>query len=141
MSLALKTMPAPQSILHAWLPFQRLVRVTTIHTKREYEYVRKIVEALLDEIGEDEKHPLADVLDFLSDKMKVYEDEHVGIPDAEPHDILRYLMEEHGLKQGDLSDCAPQGRISDILGGKRPISKETAKKLARRFRVHADLFL
>jgi HTH-type transcriptional regulator/antitoxin HigA len=55
--------------------------------------------------------------------------------------MLRFLMDEHGLKQEDLADCAPQSRISDILNGKRSISKEIAKKLARRFHVHADLFL
>jgi len=37
--------------------------------------------------------------------------------------------------------CAPQGRISDILNGKHSVSKEIAKKLARRFNVSADLFL
>jgi HTH-type transcriptional regulator/antitoxin HigA len=45
------------------------------------------------------------------------------------------------LKQEDLAECAPQNRISDILGGKRSISKEIAKNLARRFGVHADVFL
>jgi HTH-type transcriptional regulator/antitoxin HigA len=55
--------------------------------------------------------------------------------------MLRYLMEQQGLKQEDLADCAPQSRISDILKGKRAISKASAKKLAKRFGVHADVFL
>ncbi|WP_295390491.1 helix-turn-helix domain-containing protein, partial [uncultured Thiodictyon sp.] len=63
------------------------------------------------------------------------------IPEAPPREVLRFLMEQHDLKQEDLADCAPQSRISDILNGKRPISKDIAKKLARRFNVHADLFL
>jgi len=40
-------------------------------------------------------------------------------------------MNQHGLKQEDLADCAPQSRISDMLNGKRPVSKDIAKKLAR----------
>ena len=56
-------------------------------------------------------------------------------------DVLRFLMEQHGLHQEDLSDCAPQSRISEILTGKRSISKENAKRFARRFNVHGDLFL
>jgi len=36
-------------------------------------------------------------------------------------------MDQHGLKQEDLADCAPQSRISDILNGKRPVSKAIAK--------------
>jgi HTH-type transcriptional regulator/antitoxin HigA len=50
-------------------------------------------------------------------------------------------MEQQGLRQEDLVECAPQGRISDILNGRRGISKEIAKCLGRRFRVHADVFL
>jgi HTH-type transcriptional regulator/antitoxin HigA len=50
-------------------------------------------------------------------------------------------MQQHELKQEDLVDCAPQSRISDILNGRRAISKDLAKKLARRFNVAADLFI
>ncbi|WP_205736309.1 helix-turn-helix domain-containing protein [Acidiferrobacter sp. SPIII_3] len=47
----------------------------------------------------------------------------------------------HELKQDDLADCAPQGRISDILNGRRAISKDIARKLARRFHVSPALFV
>jgi HTH-type transcriptional regulator/antitoxin HigA len=50
-------------------------------------------------------------------------------------------MDQHRLKQEDLADCASQGCISEILSGKRAISKGVAKNLARRFHVHADLFI
>ncbi|MHB1515500.1 MAG: helix-turn-helix domain-containing protein [Acidiferrobacteraceae bacterium] len=80
------------------------------------------------------------MLNYLADQVKAYEDEHFTVPEAEPREVLRFLMAQHGLKQEDLADCAPQGRISDILNGKRSISKDIAKKLARRFNVGADLF-
>jgi HTH-type transcriptional regulator/antitoxin HigA len=38
-------------------------------------------------------------------------------------------------------ECVPQSRISDILSGRRAISKDLAKKLAQRFNVAADLFI
>ena len=66
---------------------------------------------------EAEQHPLVDVLDFLSEQVRHYED------------------------QEDLSDCAPQSRVSDILQGRREVSKAVAKRLAQRFRVRADVFL
>ncbi len=50
-------------------------------------------------------------------------------------------MEQQGLKQEDLADCAPQSRISEILNGKRTVSKEIAKRLAKRFKVSVDLFI
>ena len=125
-----ETIPQPQAILRAWMPFKKLVGVTRIRSEDDYRHVCAMVEALLEEIGDDESHPLADVLDFLSDQIKAYEDEHYPIPHAEPREVLRFLMDQHGLKQEDLADCAPQSRISDILNGKRPVSKAIAKKLA-----------
>ena len=133
--------PEPQAIFQVWMPFKELIGVTSVRTEADYERASAIIEALLDEIGDDEEHPLADVLDYLADQVKVYEDEHFTIPESKPHEILRFLMDQHGLKQEDLADCAPQGRISEILSRKRAISKEVAKNLARRFHVHADLVI
>ncbi len=141
MGNALKSVPKPQAILRAWLPFKQLIGVTTVRTKRDYAQVRATIDTLLDEVGDDENHPLAEVLYYLADQIKSYEDEHFRIPEAAPNEVLRFLMEQHGLKQEDLGDCAPQSRISDILTGKRSISKEIAKRLAQRFHVRADVFL
>jgi HTH-type transcriptional regulator / antitoxin HigA len=96
---------------------------------------------LLDEIRDDETHPLAEVLNYLSDQIKIYEAQQFLILEAPPREILRFLMDQHQLKQEDLPDCAPQSRISAILQGKRAISKEIAKRFARRFQVRADVFL
>ena len=141
MGHALKTMPNPQAILKAWLPFKKLVGVTSVHSKKDYAKVCATIDALLDEIGDDEGHPLADVLDYLAGQVKAYEDKNVEIPEAEPKEVLRFLMDQHKLKQEDMGDCAPQGRISDILNGKRSISKEVAKRFAQRFHVRADVFM
>lgn len=141
MAHVLKVVPEPQEILRVWMPFKAVIGVTSVRTDDDYAQARATIDALVDEIGEDENHPLADVLDYLADQVKAYEDEHFNIPEAEPRGVLRFLMEQHGLKQEDLTDCAPQSRISDILNGKRGISKDIAKRLARRFNVHADLFL
>ena len=133
--------PEVSAILRAWLPFKQLIGVTSVRTKADYRQARATLEALLDEVGDDESHPLAEVLDYLADKVHAYEEERVAIPMAPPQDVLCLLMEQHGLKQIDLADCAPQGRISDILSGRRAISKELARRLAQRFGVRADVFI
>ena len=141
MGHAPKAVPEPQAILRAWIPFKQLVGVTSVRTEDDYKQARATIEVLVDEVGDNEDHPLAEVMDYLADQVKAYEDEHSPIPDAGPREVFRFLMEQHGLKQEDLAECAPQSRISDILNGRRDISKDIAKKLARRFKVHADLFL
>ncbi|MGH9584279.1 MAG: helix-turn-helix domain-containing protein [Bryobacteraceae bacterium] len=57
------------------------------------------------------------------------------------HEMLRFLMDENGLKQTDLADITPQANISAILSGRRPIGRETAIKLGKRFNVKPELFL
>ncbi len=140
MGNALKAVPEPQSILRTWLPFKEAIGVTVVRTEADYAQAIATINALLDEIGDDETHPLADVLDYLADQVKAYEDDNFNIPDAEPKEVLRFLMEQHNLKQEDLGTCAPQSRISDILSGRRSISKEIAKRLGQRFHVRADVF-
>ena len=61
--------------------------------------------------------------------------------EAEPREGLRHLMAKHGLRQADLAGIASQGTISDILSGRRGISKALAKKLAAPFHVSAVAFL
>jgi HTH-type transcriptional regulator / antitoxin HigA len=141
MIATVERVPAPAAILQAWTPFKELVGVTSVRTEAEYAKAIVLIDELLDEVGDNEAHPLAEVLDLIATQVKAYEDEHVQIPDAEPREILRFLIEQNGLKQGDLDDVAPQSRISEILTGARPVSKEIAKRLAKRFRVHADLFI
>ena len=140
MAYAVKT-PEPHAISQAWEALRDVVGVTSVQNERDYEQALAVVNILLEEIGDNKDHPLADLLDYLVEQVEAYENESYPTPDAKPADVLRFLMEQHGLKQEDLADCAPQSRISDILNGRRPVSKEIAKKLAKRFHVHADLFL
>ena len=132
---------APEKLLKAWLPFRAELGVASVRTKRDYEKASKVMFQLLDLIGEDETHPLCGVLDYVTAQIMEYEDEHVHIPDADPVDVLKFLMEERNLKQSDLADCLPPSRISEILNGKRKISKNIAKILAQKFKVHADVFI
>ena len=130
----------PQAILKAWTPFKETIGVTSVHNESDYARATSTIDLLLNTIGDAEDHPLADVLDFLAEQVRAYEEANTVIPATEPREVLRFLMDQHGLKQEDLGDCASQSRISEILSGSREISKEQAKRFALRFRVRADLF-
>ena len=65
-----KATPAAQTILQAWLPFKQAMGVTSVRTKADYTRARATMDTLLNEIGDDEDHPLADVLDFIADKTR-----------------------------------------------------------------------
>ena len=59
-----------------------------------------------------------------------------------PYEMLAYLMETSGRAAKDLLPVfGTRGRVSEVLNGKRSISKEQAKKLASLFKVSVDLFI
>jgi HTH-type transcriptional regulator/antitoxin HigA len=56
--------------------------------------------------------------------------------------MLAYLMEQRGLRQSDLVPIfKSRGYVSDVVNGKRAISKAHARQLAEYFKVSTDLFI
>ena len=132
---------AQADLVAAFSKLREMLGVLVVRTRQDHDAAALLMDEIMDIIGEDENHPLQDLLHILASQIEAYEDEHVQIPDAEPREVLRYLMEEHGLKQTDLSDCMPQNRVSEVLSGERKITVDAAKKLAQRFKVSTDVFL
>jgi HTH-type transcriptional regulator/antitoxin HigA len=50
-------------------------------------------------------------------------------------------MEEHNLKQSDLSEIGSQGVVSEILNGKRTLNVAQIKALSKRFKVSPAVFI
>lgn len=111
-----------------------------IETEEECVRVEKIVAGLLNKKSlspEEDK-----LLDLLSDLIEAYEDKVYVIEKGDPHRILRSLIEQNGLKQNELLTIfGSSGLASEVVNGKRSISKAQAKKLADFFKVSADLFI
>ena len=117
-----------------------LVPLRPITTKAGYEAAVGHLNRLLDAGGADQANALAGLVEALGEMIHAYEKRQASLPDAEPRAVLRYLMDERRLSQSQLSELASQGTISDILSGKREISKALAKKLAARFQVSPAAF-
>ena len=81
------------------------------------------------------------LLEMLAMLIEEYEDRVHPLPKAEPHKMLNHLLQEKQLKPSDLWDILPKSRVSEILSGKRGISKAQAKRLAKMLHVPVDLFL
>jgi len=63
------------------------------------------------------------------------------VPDAAPVDILRHLMEAHGLRQRDLADVfGTESIVSEVLHGKRELTKAHIRRLSVRFSVSPAVF-
>ena len=118
-----------------------LVPLRPITKRAEYDLAVEHLNRLLDAGGAIQTHALAGLVEALGEMIHAYEKRQATVPDVAPREVLRYLLAEHGIKQTDLADIASQGTISDILSGRRGISKALAKRLAARFHVSAAVFL
>ncbi len=74
-------------------------------------------------------------------KKGVYSSYTHTINDSTPLDTLKYLMEEHNLKQSDLTEIGSQGVVSEILAGKRTLNIEQIKKISYKFNVSPLVFI
>lgn len=78
--------------------------------------------------------------ELLSALIEAFEDANYTLEGSTPDSRLRSLMEERGLRQRDLLDVfGSRGIASEVVSGRRAISKAQAKKLAELFHVPADL--
>jgi HTH-type transcriptional regulator/antitoxin HigA len=124
--------------------YQKLLgRVLPVVIRSESEYGRllkaaeELIEAPENELSAEEGR----LLELLSMLIEEYEDRVRPLPKTDPGKMLVYLLGERGLKPADLAAVLPKSRVSEIVAGKRAISKEQAKALAEFFNVPVDLFL
>jgi HTH-type transcriptional regulator/antitoxin HigA len=132
------------AIAPVWKTFQDSlpVRIGIIRDDAQYDQTVGFMNGLLDVVGDDEEHELMDFLDLVSQLVSDYESVRYVLPGAKPHEVLRFIMEQHGLKQTDLAaEIGGQSVVSDILGGKREINARQARALAARFGVSPAVFL
>jgi HTH-type transcriptional regulator/antitoxin HigA len=85
-----------------------------------------------------EEFELADLFTLL---IEDYEEKHYQLPKSSPLAMLQFLMEQHGLKQKDLVDIfSTPSIVSEVLNGKRELSKEHIRRLSARFHLSPELF-
>jgi HTH-type transcriptional regulator/antitoxin HigA len=113
-----------------------------IETEAENERALEIVNHLM---SKGEKKLTAEerwLLRMLVRLIEDFEEKAYPIDEAPPRAVLKMLMEDRGLKQIDLAEVfGGRSRVSDVLAGKREISKAQAKALSAFFKVPADLFI
>lgn len=128
-------------LTRAWAMVQDCAGLRPIRDEADFQRIQALADTLADTVGDNEGHPLFSLFEIVMDMIARWEDEHVQIAPAPPREVLRYLLEENNLKQKDLEGIASQTLVSDILAGRREISKRLAKALAERFHVDVSAFI
>ncbi len=121
----------------------QLVQPRRIQTEQTYERFVTLLEELL---AKEEDESLSEQESLLIELLVVivqeYESQNVSLPASSPLDILAHLMDAQGLKQSNLVGVVgSSGIVSEIVNGKREISKTQARSLGELFNVSYKLFL
>jgi HTH-type transcriptional regulator / antitoxin HigA len=113
-----------------------------IETEEEYERLLAQAEKLMDK-GESALTPEEEkLLDLLVMLVEQYEEKKYPIDSVSPQAMISHLMEARGLTPKDLWPMfGSKGVASEVLNGKRAVSKAQAKKLAEFFHVSPAVFI
>ena len=116
-------------------------RRTAYETEAENERMLKVIEKLMDK-GEGLSPEEEKLLKLLTRLVEDFEERYYHPRDATPLEVLQHLMESREIKQTHLWEVfGSKGFASEVLNGKRGISKTHARALAEYFHIPADLFI
>jgi HTH-type transcriptional regulator/antitoxin HigA len=124
--------------------YKRLLAQTmpvVIETEAENERMLAIVEKLMEK-GEKLSPEEEKILKLFARLIEDFEERYYRPEEAEPLEVLLHLMEARGVTQTHLWELfGSKGIASEVLNGKRSVSKTQARALAEFFHVPADLFI
>ena len=110
-----------------------------IHSDEELaEYTKALFEltAKSDPTLEEEE-----AIDLLTVLIERYEAEQYPVPDADPIDVLRFLLDQNGLSQRDIAEeLGSESTVSLVLSGKRQLNRNHIERLSQRFHVSPSVF-
>ena len=114
---------------------------TVIKTEEENDRAISLVETL---VGKGSKISIEEnaLLDLLWGLIADFEEKFYQPREAAPKEVLLELMNARGLKQTDLAEVlGSKSRVSEVLSGKRELSKVQIRSLAEYFNVSVGLFI
>ncbi|MEX2172685.1 MAG: hypothetical protein WD851_25425 [Pirellulales bacterium] len=121
-----------------WTP---IAPILSLRNDQEHGTAVERLNALVDDVGTDENHPLYGLLDTLGTLVHAYEEEHERVPDIAGSAALAHLMEEHGLSLDDLPEIGDRTAVKNYLTGQQELSVKQVRALAQRFRVSSEVFI
>jgi len=101
-----------------------------------YEYCDLLEDLVFSEAAAERQ----DEIDLLTLLIESWDDEHRMAPEMDPVQLIKSLMDDHGLKQADLVEIAGVGKstISEILNYKKRMSKTVIRNLANHFKIQQE---
>ena len=123
-----------------YLELVRRFPLRPIRSEAELDEAIQVIDSLLDQDGL--TPPEDDYLDVLSDLVEAYEDVHHPIGPVSDADMLHSLLDSRRETQAPVAKGAgiAESTISEVLSGKRKLTRKQIGKLARYFHVDPSVF-
>lgn len=117
---------------------ERELKYKIIKNARQYDKYCKILEELVFENGIKDE----DEIELVTLLIEKWDDENYQMPEIDPIQLLKSLMEDHSLKAKDLASILnlTKGTVSKILNYQTGLSKDTIRKLSDRFKLNQEAF-
>ncbi len=110
-----------------------------IKSEEQYWEYCNMLEAL---VAVKEDKGLEDEVELLTFLVEKWDEDHSTLSEADPVEMLKFLMDENKLKAKDIAALLGINRstVSEILHYRKGFSKEIIRKLAERFKVRQEAF-
>lgn len=131
-------MKAVQQAIKHWehiLPYAHVP-----HNDKEYEKLLSFADELMEWARHHKDEHVTSLLRLIASNIEAYESQHYPSKKLSSTDMLKFLMDEHGLGQNDLPEIGSQSLVSKILNGERQLTLEHVRGLSRRFGVSPSVF-
>ncbi|MBK7143943.1 MAG: helix-turn-helix domain-containing protein [Xanthomonadales bacterium] len=130
-----------EAIGKAWASLQRVADVGPIRDDDHYARMVELSDALVKSGQANEGAALEGLFLVVCELIADHDRQHFVLPPVPPREMLRFLMNQHGLTQSDLPEVGNQSVLSQLLSGKRQLTTRQVARLASRFDVPADVLI
>jgi len=150
MVAAVVDMPAQEAIVRSFKSFERVAApVLHIHDEDAYAAALDVLTNLLETAPDDPDAPEHGLIELIAGAVERYEQTLPEVRawqsrvDEVPNDValLRLLMDQHGLTGSDFEhEIGKKSYVSQILSGKKRLTRNHIEKLSVRFAISPALF-
>ena len=110
-----------------------------IENKKEYETVLKRFQTLFHSKTGSDAEKEAKVLALL---IEDYENKHIAIPEPDPIEAIKFMMEQSQMNLTDLAELlGNKGNVSKVLNKKRKLSLEMIRNISQYLHIPADILI
>jgi len=123
-----------------WAAFQQVSGVRHITSDNDYDEAVALADSLVDPGAMESHHPCHSLFLVMADLIYAFDQRQYARTQVHGVDLLRFLMEQHSLKQGQLPEIGSQSVVSEILAGKRDLTVSHIRGLSERFGLSPAVF-